>query len=303
MSMMVKYTKGKTRAAVSLHWIENEWKLLGVSVEVPPELKITQIDREKRVAVCEVVEIDGKKQNIPMGPMNAKQCEFHVLSNVILEQLRDGRAGVVWDDASKVFKDQEQKGRFGVIQAEYQRVLGEYRRIIRVIEGKQVGGTRAFFDVIAEYSRASVRAIFGYERKKEIDKWQLRSLKIALPMPRVDDIVAAGSGSGAKTDAVSGAGSGSGSGSAKAGSGSGKGSAAKPRPTRPGAGSAKAGSGSGSTTGSGSATDGSGSSTNGSGATGSGAGAGSAKSGSGTGSVDPRGSAGSGSNVKSGSGS
>jgi hypothetical protein len=264
MSMMVQYSKGKTRAAVSLHWVDDEWKLLGVSVEVPPELKITQTDREKRVAVCEEMVVDGKKQPLPLGPMNATGCEFHVSANRVLEQLRDNRAGQVWEEASKVFKDTEQRGRFVVIQTEYQRVLGEYRRIIRVTEGKQTGGTRAFFDVIAQYSRASVRVIFGFERKKESDPWQLRSLKIALPMPRVDDFVVPEHG---KPTA------GSGSGSAKAGSGSagkGAGSASRPPVTRPGAGSARTGVGSAARPGSGSATTGSGSATGSGSTTGSG---------------------------------
>jgi hypothetical protein len=224
MSTMVQYAHGKTRAAVSLHWLDGEWKLLGVSVEVPPELRITQAQREERVTPCEEKGPDGKRDtadDIPNGTMNTKSCDVHVAANRVLGELRDGEAAKVWDEASKdVFQKQEQKGRFVEISTEQQQVLGEYRRIIAVTEAKLFKGKdeeRGFFDVIAEYSRANVRVIFGFTRVLKTDPWLLRSLKIALPMPRIDDLDRARSGS----DGSAGSGSGSaGSGSQKAGSGS-----------------------------------------------------------------------------------
>ncbi|MGC4117872.1 MAG: hypothetical protein QM765_25655 [Myxococcales bacterium] len=203
MSMMVQYAKGKTRAAVSLHWVEGEWKLLGVSVEVPPEVVITKEAREERVTPCE---------DVPNRTMNTTQCDVHVVSNRILEQLRDGHAAEVWEAANRdVFQKQEVKARFIEITAEQQRVLGEYRRILMVTEAKIFSGKeeeRAFFDVIAEYSLASVRVIFGFTRPSKTQEWQLRSLKIALPMPRIDDLArAAGSGSGSAAPPHAGSGS------------------------------------------------------------------------------------------------
>ncbi len=191
LSAFAQYEKGTTRAAVSLHWIDNEWKLLGVSVEVAPDVKLTQAAREERVAACDK---DEKGEKIPLGPMNPKRCDIHALANHILEQLRDGEVEKVWDEASDVFQKQEQKGRFAVISNEQQKALGEYRRVITVTEAKVIGGTRATFDILAEYSRTSVRVIFGFLRASKSEPWKLRSLKIALPMPRSED-VAVGSGS------------------------------------------------------------------------------------------------------------
>lgn len=194
MSIMVQYQRGTTRAAVSLHLVDGEWKLLGVSVEVPPELAITPEAREERVTPCDSKGPDGKKDtddDIPNGTMNPLKCDVHVVSDRILEQLRDGQAAAVWDAANRdVFQKQEVKAKFIEISTEQQRVLGEYRRIIAVTEAKIFSGKeeeRSFFDVIAEYSRANVRVIFGYTRPSKTQEWQLRSLKIALPMPRIDD--------------------------------------------------------------------------------------------------------------------
>lgn len=269
MSIMVQYQRGTTRAAVSLHLVDDEWKLLGVSVEVPPELAITPEAREERVTPCDSKGPDGKKDtddDIPNGTMNPTKCDVHLVSDRILEQLRDGQAAAVWDAANRdVFQKQEVKAKFIEISTEQQRVLGEYRRIIAVTEAKIFSGKeeeRSFFDVIAEYSRANVRVIFGYTRPSKTQEWQLRSLKIALPMPRIDDTSrpAGDPGAGSQAPAKPAAGSGSGS---QQGSGSQRPAPKAPqRPTPPKHSPANSRSGSSSTpatTGSGSSTSGSGS--------------------------------------------
>lgn len=271
MSTMVQYQRGKTRAAVSLHLVDGEWKLLGVSVEVPPELAITPEAREERVTPCDSKGDDGKsgtEDDIPNGTMNPTKCDVHFVSHRILEQLRDGQAAAVWEAANRdVFQKQEVKAKFIEISTEQQRVLGEYRRIIAVTEAKMYSGKeeeRGYFDVIAEYSRANVRVIFGLTRPSKTLEWQLRSLKIALPMPRIDDLArAAGSddpapGSGSAKPATGSAGSGS----QKPGPGSqrpGAGSARPPQRTTPPVHSGSGSSTAPKTTGSGSAGPGSGS--------------------------------------------
>jgi hypothetical protein len=177
-SLTVAYEKGKTRASVSLHWHQGRWKLLGVGVDVPPELKITKAQREERVQACK-------------DPMDPKRCDLFVAANAILERLRDGQAGQVWDEATRVFQKQEEKGRFVVLQAEHAATLGEYRRIIAVTEAKLYGGgTTATYDVLTEYAKSQgVRAIFGFYRSSRQGTWKLRSLKVVLPMPRADEPV------------------------------------------------------------------------------------------------------------------
>jgi hypothetical protein len=175
-SLTVAYEKGKTRASVSLHWDQGRWKLLGVGVDVPPELVITKAQREERVQACK-------------DPMDPKKCDLFVAANAILEQLRDGHAAGVWEAASRVFQKQEEKGRFAILQAEHAATLGEYRRIIAVTEAKLYSdGTSAAFDVLTEYARSQgVRATFSFSRPSRRDPWELRSLKVVLPMPRADE--------------------------------------------------------------------------------------------------------------------
>lgn len=239
-SLSAEYERGKTRAAISLHWDEGEWKLLGVGVEVPPEVPITQAQREERVQACK-------------DPMDPKRCDVYIAANAILEKLRDGQAEQVWDQATRLFQKQEEKARFVQIQREHASVLGEYRRIIAVTEAKVIGGTYGIYDVLVEYSKANVRAIFGFDRGSKADPWELRSLKVVLPMPRLDDVEASETvgpplvpslGSGSAGSAI---GSSQPTGSASGGSGSGK-------PTRTTRATIKSGGKAGGGTGSGSAT-------------------------------------------------
>ncbi|MBA3500947.1 MAG: hypothetical protein H0T65_11265 [Deltaproteobacteria bacterium] len=174
-SLTVSYERGKTKASVSLHNHEGVWKLLGVAVEVPPNVKITQREREARVQACK-------------DPMDPKKCDLYVAANAILEQLRDNQAAQVWDAASAIFQKQEEKTRWGQIQRENQAALGEFRRIIAVTEQRVFRSGNAVYDVLIEYARAQgVRAIFGFTRASKNDPWKLLSMKIVVPMPRADE--------------------------------------------------------------------------------------------------------------------
>ena len=209
-SLTVAYDKATCKASVSLHEDNGVWKLLGIGVDLPRELKITQAQREERVQACK-------------DPL-AKSCDLFVAANGLLEDLRDGHAEKVWDGASGVFQKQEERSRFIALQQQYQETLGPYSRILRVTEAKVIGGTNALYDVITEYAKSSgVAVTFGFYRGSRTRPWKLRSLKIVIPMPRAGE--GSGSGSAAAPSkpapAHTGSGSGSGSGSgARPGSGS-----------------------------------------------------------------------------------
>jgi hypothetical protein len=177
-SLTVAYEKAVCKVAVSLHYDQDRWKLLGIGVELPPELKITQAQREERVKACK-------------DTMDKAHCEVHQVADQILTQLKDGHADQVWDNATAVFQKQEQKEKFVQLQIDHLRVLGNYRRIIRVSEAKVIGGTSASFDALAEFDKASgVRVAFGFFRFSKLDPWKLNSFKIVLPMPRGTEEVA-----------------------------------------------------------------------------------------------------------------
>lgn len=178
-SLTASYAKGICKGSISFHWDQGRWKLLGMGIELPPDLKVTQAQREQRVAACK-------------DPGDRKTCDVRDAAESILEKLWDGKAGEVWDAASPVFRTSETRIQFATIQEQHREALGAYKRILRVTEAKVIGGTSATFDTVTEFERASgVRTVFGFERASRSTPWQLRSFKLVLPMPRADEGVAA----------------------------------------------------------------------------------------------------------------
>jgi hypothetical protein len=175
-SLTVAYEKATCKVSVSLHDDQGRWKLLGIGVELPLELKISQAQREERVKACK-------------DPMDVKHCDVHQTADAILRQLDAGRADQVWDEATAVFQQQEPKTKFIQLQLEHLAALGSYRRIIAVTEAKlMIGGTSATFDALSEFEKASgARTVFAFFRRGKLDRWRLRSFKVVLPMPRAAD--------------------------------------------------------------------------------------------------------------------
>ncbi|HEX4417335.1 MAG TPA: hypothetical protein VH165_05520 [Kofleriaceae bacterium] len=194
--LTVAYENATCKVSVSLHYDQDRWKLLGIGVELPPELKISQAQREARVKACK-------------DPMDLKHCDVHQAADAILQRLEDGHADQVWDDATPVFQKQEPKAKFVQLQLGHMAALGNYRRIIAVSEAKVgIDGTSATFDTLAEFDKASgVRAVFAFYRRSKSSPWKLRSFKVVLPMPRGADDDGAQPGSGAGSGAGSAAGS------------------------------------------------------------------------------------------------
>jgi hypothetical protein len=175
------YEHGITKGSISFHWDQGQWKLLGVGIEVPASVEITEAEREKRVAAC----IDDKGKDV--SDQRAK-CDVRDAAETILEQIRDGKAGEVWDNASDIFKQQESRANFIRIHEDHANALGRYKRLLTVTEAKSIGGLTAFFDVLAEFEKSSgVRVVFNFSRPSKAARWQLRSLKVVVPMPRPNE--------------------------------------------------------------------------------------------------------------------
>jgi len=187
-SLTAAFDKGVCAGSISFHYDDGEWKLIGVGVELPPELKITAAQREQRAEACK-------------EPMNPKTCDLYRVADGIFKELRDGHADKVWDAADATFKDHQPRKGFIDIQRQNVQQLGAYRRILDVTEAKisrttaKVATSKvpvlidsASYELLAEFEKSSgVRAAFGFQRNGENDPWVLHSFKIVLPMPRAED--------------------------------------------------------------------------------------------------------------------
>jgi len=176
--LTASFEHGIAKGSISFHWDKGEWKLLGIGVEVPDNVEISQTDRQKRVAAC----IDDKGKDV--SDQRAK-CDVRDAAETILEMIRDGRAGEVWDNADAVFKQQESRARFIQIQEEQRAALGSYKRVLDVTDARAIGGLTAAFDIICEYERtAGVRVELDFKRPSKFQPWQLARFKVTVPMPR-----------------------------------------------------------------------------------------------------------------------
>jgi hypothetical protein len=181
------YEKGIAHGSISFHYDKGQWKLLGIGIELPRDVHITEIEREKRVAAC----IDEKGHDLSD---QRAECPVRDAFETILEKIRDNKAGEVYDAASPIFKQNERRERFIQVQDDAQAAIGKYKRLLNVTEAKSIGGLTATFIAVAEFERSSgVRVDADFSRPSRTDaagnptKWQLRRFKIAVPYPRADD--------------------------------------------------------------------------------------------------------------------
>ncbi len=189
------YEKGISKGSISFHWDKGRWKLLGLGIEVPEDLEITQAERQKRIAAC----LDDKGHDVSD---QRNKCDVRDAAETILEDIRDGKAGQVWDNANAIFKQQETRARFIQLHEEARAVLGNYKRVLTVTDARAIGGVSASFDIVCEFERASgVRVDFDFTRHDKYDRWQLARLKITLPMPRPEELQPDGSAAPPATDA------------------------------------------------------------------------------------------------------
>jgi hypothetical protein len=172
-SLTASFDNGIAKGWIGFHDVDGTWKLIGIGIDLPPELKITKEQREKRVEAC-------------ADKMSPKTCDLYRVADGILQQLRDGHADQVWEASDAIFKKSETKPSFIAIQDNHRRELGAYRRILDVTEARLLNNS-ASYELLAEYEKSSaVRTVFGFERASMTAPWMLHSLKIVLPMPRAE---------------------------------------------------------------------------------------------------------------------
>ena len=138
-------------ASISFHFDTASGSCSASASRCRPSCEITQAQREQRVAAC----LDDKGHDV--SDQRAK-CPVRDDAETVLEKLRDGKAGEVYDRASPVFRSQSTRDRFVQLQDEYTRALGKYIRLLGVTEAKVIGGTSATFDVLAEFEQVRGRA-------------------------------------------------------------------------------------------------------------------------------------------------
>jgi hypothetical protein len=167
-SARLSFDKGTTTGGASFHYVDGRWRLLGFSVDIPPELKAaltSQAAREER----------------SKGPEGIKTWVEEILA---LD--RDGKAGEIWDNASRRFKAAVGKDAFIDTTATWHESLGTYVAILDVLRATQSpSGKGASFVATIQFSKQVTQGSFDFVREDDTDEWRLSLFKLVIPLPRV----------------------------------------------------------------------------------------------------------------------
>ena len=159
----LQFDSGETMGKLSFHrGPDGVWRLLGLSVEIPPEL-------EKKASALESQE---ERVRAPK--------EVETLVQTILQDVREGRADQVHEGASPVFKGSVTLEEFkGVLQS-HRAELGNFVRVLGIISSAQSPDRdRARVQAVLEYERGKTTGTFEFMRLDAA--WRLLGFKVVIP--------------------------------------------------------------------------------------------------------------------------
>jgi len=164
--LRLEYERGTTRGSVSFLWEEGDWKLLGLSVEVPPALMAevgTDAARRDRVA--------------------ANREEAKALVDGVLKLSAAGDYDTIWNQAAPVFQASVTLEDFRSTEVDRLASLGSYLRVLSITSAKITPGqTGMSVDCLLEF--APNRVIRGsFEFAKLDGQWRLTLYKLVSPLP------------------------------------------------------------------------------------------------------------------------
>jgi hypothetical protein len=168
--LLLEFTNGRARASMSFHQEDGIWKMVGFHVDLPEGLQeqaTSAESRAKRVQAPPVIE---------------------ELTQQILIDSRDGKAGAIWDAAAQVFKDSISREEFIALEQDRRETLGPFLRIFKVTSSRQnPAQTGASLDALLEFRNpkgAAVIVTASFKYAKIGGVWKLTFFKLIMPMPR-----------------------------------------------------------------------------------------------------------------------
>jgi hypothetical protein len=171
-SMIMAFEKAKVvRGAISLHREEGTWRMLGISIELPPDIAKVESAAAKREA-----RIEGDHAVL-------------VDALVVLLRVQRGETAKIWDDAAPVFKTAVSKDDLAALERTRAKEIGKFVRITNVTSNHtDPTGHGDSLDLVVEYDgveKPIVTVQFEFTRPDAYHVWQLASYKPIMPMPRV----------------------------------------------------------------------------------------------------------------------
>lgn len=161
------FDQGKISAHFSYHRSDGRWRLLGLNIRIPEHLKKEVASRS---------EIRAVRVEAP--------AEVHALVQRLLERVRGGENGAIYDESSPTFKQSIDRETFLELQEQRRSVLGKYVRILDTLESwRNQSRNSAQVSVVVQYEKAKATVTIGFLVIN--GQWKLAHYKIVMPQPRI----------------------------------------------------------------------------------------------------------------------
>jgi hypothetical protein len=145
---------------------KGQWKLLGMSVQIPKELE----------HAADVAERDYKRLKAP--------DEVIEQFNQILDAVREGKAAAIHQRASPSFQEQRSVEQFQHLLDSHRSEMGNFVRVLAVISSAQnANKDRARVHALLQYEKAKTTGTFEFMRVGP--DWRLYGFKVVVPEPFV----------------------------------------------------------------------------------------------------------------------
>ena len=171
--MLLEFEKGRARSSMSFHREEGEWRMVGYSITLPEDVAAYETQEERRRAR---VEDAGLTE------------ELKALTEQILADSRDGKAGAVHDAAAPIFQDSIPREDFIRLEQERYEALGPFLRVLQVTSSRaSPAKTSASLDALLEFrghdmGTITITGSFKYAKLDGV--WKLTFYKLVMPRPR-----------------------------------------------------------------------------------------------------------------------
>lgn len=164
----LEFDRARTTASFSFHYKDDEWKLLGFDIEIPEELHQEASSK---------TETQFARTEPPK--------EVYALTRHVLEQVRGGGIGKVWDESAYTFRLASVRTQFIENQRQRDKILGKYVRILDTMSAwRNESRTRTSISMLVEYEKVKKTTVVIGFRKRE-GQWRLSYYKVEIPLPKV----------------------------------------------------------------------------------------------------------------------
>jgi len=164
--LALEFERIATKGSISFRWEDERWKLLGLTVEVPPKLLET------------VGTAEARRERV-----RGNEKELAALVTSILTRSFSGQVDEIWNEAAPSFQQMTLE-EFRKSEASSRASLGNFHSVLGVTQARiNPDLTGSSIDVVLEFDRATIKGSFKFTKIDGV--WRMTFYDLVMPLPRV----------------------------------------------------------------------------------------------------------------------